>query len=192
MATSLKRVYWDACAWIALIQKERIYSENGSGRLLEDRYAMCLEVIRAAEKNKIEIVTSSFTLAEVCKNEDLRKDGEDKIAEYFEQDYILLVNVDRIVGEQARHYMMSGISGLKPPDAVHIATAAIANVGEMHTFDGKLLKKNGIFSTADGRKLTICKPEFQKAEAPLLRVIENAERDEDKPETEPEGEGASK
>lgn len=49
--TSLKRIYWDACSWIALIQKERILDDKGA--LIEDRYTMCRSVISAAEKSAI-------------------------------------------------------------------------------------------------------------------------------------------
>lgn len=64
MASPLKRVYWDACAWIAVIQKEKIL-KNG---VVEDREMMGKTVIEAAKKNKLEILTSAFCLAEVCKN----------------------------------------------------------------------------------------------------------------------------
>jgi len=55
MATSLKRVYWDACAWIALIQKEKIRDKRGV--IIEDRETMCKAVIAAAKASKCEIVT---------------------------------------------------------------------------------------------------------------------------------------
>lgn len=38
MADSPKRVSWDACTWIALIQQEKIRDENGN--VVEDRYAL--------------------------------------------------------------------------------------------------------------------------------------------------------
>jgi hypothetical protein len=72
MASFPKRVYWDACTWIALIQKEKIRDDK-TGRLVEDREQMCRDVIEAAKKGKIEIVSSTLCLAEVCKHPDLRK-----------------------------------------------------------------------------------------------------------------------
>jgi len=42
-----KRVYWDACSWIALIQKEKILQPAGA---VEDREMICKSVIEAARK----------------------------------------------------------------------------------------------------------------------------------------------
>jgi len=46
MASPTKRVYWDACTWIAVIQKEKIQLPNGT---IEDRETMGREVIEAAK-----------------------------------------------------------------------------------------------------------------------------------------------
>lgn len=169
MANSPKRVYWDACTWIALIQKEKIFAPNG--RLTENRLAMCLSVIAQAKKGNIEIVTSTLSLAEVCKNPEVKGGDEDNLADYFENDYILLANVDRLIGERARTLMMAGHAKLKPPDAIHIATAAIANVEEMHTFDGGLIDLDGIVGKLDGTILKICKPEVPGKPLPLLQGL---------------------
>jgi len=181
MATLPKRVYWDACSWIALIQQEKIQKD---GKLIEDRELLCRAVIEMAKDNKLEILTSSFCLAEVCKNRDVRDQVPDKIAAFFENDYILLVALDTFVGVRARALMLGGYAGLKPPDACHLATAAISNVDEMHTFDGALLNLDGKIDKADGTKLKICKPE---AGAPLplfgfLREEESKQVEPDKPD----------
>src|SRR5664279_226101 len=111
MASSLKRVYWDACVWIALIQKEKIPKKDSK---LEDREQMCREVIESAKKANVEILTSALCLAEVCKNPGLvQSHTSDKIAAFFERDFILVVNVDTAVGEKARELMMGGFAGLK-------------------------------------------------------------------------------
>ena len=170
VADPIKRVYWDACAWIARIQREKI--TDPSGKLIEDREAVCQEVIVAAEARKLEIATSALSLAEVCKNPGLRTEGEDKIAGFFENEYILLTNVDRFVGERARLLMMSGYSRLKPPDAIHLASAALSNADEMHTFDDGLLKLDGLIDKADGNKLAIKKPNVGATSLPLLDLIE--------------------
>ena len=119
---------------------------------------MCKTVIEAAKKNKLEIVTSAFCLAEVCKSADVREEAADKIAAYFENDYILVVALDKFVGERARDLMRAGYSKLKPPDASHVATALLLNVDEMHTFDDKLIDLDGLLDKRDGTKLKICKP----------------------------------
>ena len=117
MAASPRRVYWDACVWIALIQKEKIRYE---GNIIEDREMMCRTVVESAKRGGIEILTSALSLAEVCKDPAIKTQQADAISDYFENDYILLVNVDRFVGERARTLMMGGgYTGLKPPDGGH-------------------------------------------------------------------------
>jgi len=156
MANLPKRVYWDACSWIALIQKEKIHH---GGKLIEDREMLCRTVIETAKQGKLEILTSTFCLAEVCKNKDILDQSPDKIAAYFENDYLLLVALDTFVGVRARALMLGRYKGLKPPDACHVATAALSNVHEMHTFDGALIDLSGQVDKIDGTKLTICKPD---------------------------------
>jgi predicted nucleic acid-binding protein len=126
-------------------------------------------VIEQAKKGKIEIAMSALCLAEVCKNKDIKDGDPKKIAEFFEHDYLLLVNLDRDVGEQARELMMAGISKLKPADACHLATAAMTpDVVELHTFDEKLLSLNGSITKADGTPLKICWPDVGGPPPPLL------------------------
>jgi predicted nucleic acid-binding protein len=181
MASFPRRVYWDACAWIALIQREKIRDSNG--KLIEDRDQMCRDVIEAARKGKIEIVTSTLCLAEVCKHPALQDTKKaDQIAAYFENDFVLLVDVDVFVGEKARELMLGGYSGLKPPDAIHIATALISpRVEEMHTFDDKLLKLTERLDTETGERLKIRKPSTGEPAPPLLEHIEKSKENDDKP-----------
>jgi predicted nucleic acid-binding protein len=168
MANPPKRVYWDACTWIALIQREKIQLASGQ---IEDRETMCRMVIEAAKNGSIEILTSTFCLAEVCRHLDKERTS-DKLAEFFENDYILLTNVDRLVAERARALMITGYSKIKPPDAVHLATAAVSpRLEEMHTFDARLLAIDGLIDKADGAKLKICKPDPGAPPAPLLEAM---------------------
>jgi predicted nucleic acid-binding protein len=182
MATS-RRIYWDACSWIALIQQETLLDDKG--RTIEDRYSMCRSVVQVAEKGQIEIATSTLSLAEVNRNPAGTKSGEDKIAGYFERDYVLLVNLDTAVGGRARLLMQSRFSGLKPADACHLATAVIASVDEFHTFDGRLIALSGLITglitKLDGTKLTICKPDPGGEPMPLLDTLSKQSPTEDQP-----------
>jgi predicted nucleic acid-binding protein len=167
MANNSRRVYWDACTWIALIQREKILVGSS------DRDTLCRAVIAEAKKNKIEILTSTLSLVEVCKNRELRSKDDDLIGAFFENDYILLMNVDRLVGEHARKLMIAGHTGLKPPDAIHLASAVLGNVSEFHTFDGGGEKKGLLdldqkIDRLDGGKLRICTPDVGGATPPLL------------------------
>jgi predicted nucleic acid-binding protein len=165
MANSPRRIYSESSAWIALIQKEQIPDGKGG---IEDRYGMCRNVIEAAKKGQIEIVTSFFTQTEVF------KPGADsgKLEAFFENDYILRTNVDKFVSEKAQSIMGSRFGkGLKPPDATHLASAIVSNAEEMHTFDTDLLKLDGKIAKTDGTFLKICKPDAGGSPAPLLDAM---------------------
>ena len=166
MGASPKRIYWDACVWIALIQDERIPLVDGG---VELRGALCRAVISQAEKGKAEVLTSAFCLIEVCKAGDI-KAGHDsgRLAAFFENDYIVVVNIDRQVGERGRALMLSGYPKLKPADASHLAAALVWNVDEMHTFDDILLGLDGKLDKRDGTRLRICKPSHGGSPLPLF------------------------
>jgi predicted nucleic acid-binding protein len=152
-----------------MIQQEKI--QNDKGQITEDRYSMCRSVVQVAEKGQIEIATSTLSLAEVNKNPAGTKPGEDKIAAYFERDYVLIVNLDTAVGERARALMQSGFAGLRPADACHLAAAISASAEEFHTFDTRLLNLNGLITKLDGTKLAICKPDPGGHPMPLLDAL---------------------
>ncbi len=111
MTKSVPRVYWDACSWIALINKEM---PNGSNGIQHKRFEMCRNTIRLAEAGEIEVVTSSFTLAEVCKKPLDANSPANNLPSFFNQKYILLVNVDKQVALKAQASQLSNIA-VKPP-----------------------------------------------------------------------------
>jgi predicted nucleic acid-binding protein len=171
MATSLSRVAWDACTWIAYIQRERIFGPDGK-TVVEDRGAMCRPVLEAAERGIVEIIVSAIALVEVLARNRASGVEDQKIRDFFDNEYILLVNVDKHLGDFARRLMLAGHPGLKPPDAIHLATACVANADEFHTFDDRLLALSGAIDKSDGTRLVIKKPAVPAPPAPLLDEIE--------------------
>jgi predicted nucleic acid-binding protein len=150
-----RRYAWDSCSWIALIIQEQARLKDGT---TEDRARLCNHIVDLATKKNVEIATSGLSLAEVCKHDEVKAQDGDTLSDFFRNDYILVVPVDRYVGTLARQYMQVGYAGLKPPDAVHLATAVVAQVAEFHTFDDKLLKLNQKIAMPNGGVLTIRKP----------------------------------
>ncbi len=167
------KYYWDACAWIALIQQE-------PARLDALSY-----VIEEAKKGNVEIWTSNFTLAEVYKRPcDGAKKGiaavEDAAFEDFiVQDFVTRVQVDFDVGVLARRLLRMYPEIGKPQDGVHLATALLHNVDELHTYDRQdLIGLSGRIDRKDGQKLKICAPPQRPAPAqpektPMERFIED-------------------
>lgn len=127
---------------------------------------------------KIEIAFSACCYPEVCKQPTIKASSEDSISSYFEHDYLLPVALDTAVGEFSRTLMMANYSGLKPQDAVHLATAAYINAGELHTFDKKLLALDGMIDRKDGTKLKICWPEVSEPAGPLLKEMKKGPKED--------------
>src|SRR5438132_4485166 len=142
--------------------------ENG----IEDRGAMCRPVLDAAERGVIEIVVSAIALVEVLARNRTSGIDDQRVRDFLDNDYILLVNVDKHLGDFARRLMLAGHSGLKPPDVIHLATACIANVDEFHTFDDRLLALDGVIDRLEDTRLAIKKPAVPASPAPLLDEIE--------------------
>jgi predicted nucleic acid-binding protein len=147
--------------------------------ITERRYEMCRDTLMRAEKGDIEIVTSAFTLAEVCKHNSPVSNPAINLPAFFDQKYILLVPVDKQIAMKAQNLQLAGVGGLKPPDAVHIASALVANVPIFHTFDQKLINLNKKLTLADGNDLLIVKPTEEVPMPGLLKAMQPNEADED-------------
>jgi predicted nucleic acid-binding protein len=157
MATSPSQVAWDSCTWIAHIQGETILGPDGK-TVVEDRGAMCRPVLDAAERSVIEIVVSATALVEVLARNRTSSIDDQRVRDFFDNDYILLADVDKHLGDFARRLMLAGHPGLKLPDAIHLATACVANVDQFHTFDDRLLALDG----AIDRLGNLCKRQCQR------------------------------
>lgn len=167
-----RRVYWDACAFLGLINKE------------VGKHDRCLAVWREAEQGTTMIITSFFTFAEVfkakCEGKErpLDEAGDKQIELVLQQEFIEGVLVDETIGINARRLMRRHEQCSKPTDGIHLATALRLNVDEMHTYDGSdLLPLDGQLMCADGRYLKICEvrpiPPDPLPSAPLLDAIED-------------------
>lgn len=151
---SKRRVYWDSCVWLGLFNKEA------------DKLPACKYIVECAQAGNIEIVTSTFSLAEVfktrCKDPNHRISSEYDVVmeDFFMQDFIFMASVDGRVAIEARRLLRSyGDVLKKPQDAIHLATAFCYNVSEVHTFDGTDLKPlSGVVCCLDGTEMTISDP----------------------------------
>lgn len=168
---SVELRYWDSNAFLAYFQEE------------EGRVDSCEAVLEEAEKGKILIVTSALTLAEVLAirgkerlppNPILKK----KVIDFFKNEYIAVQNVTREVAELARDLVWD--KGIKPKDAVHVASAIAAGVTVFETYDKPLEKKGGKVG------LTIREPPERPQPSLPLGPPKNKPKTEGAPRTEPE------
>lgn len=147
------RRYWDACNFIGVINKE------------PDKVGVCSAILKEAQSAnpRIQIVTSIFTIAEVVKPKGcvgLTPEDEQQIDDFFENEWIVPVNADRSLMEEARR--LQRLHGLKVHDAIHVASAIAAEVGIIETYDTNLLKWNNVIANPHGvDPIQIRKPIYQ-------------------------------
>ena len=154
-----RRVYWDSSAFLAWLLPE------------PDREDHCKEVLDAAESGELEIVTSAVTLTEVIKigksAPRLKEADEEKIRLFFENPYILIFSTTRIVAELARQLIWKHPK-LKPKDSIHLASAILAKIGEVHSYDRDHLSLDGLIGSPP---VKICTPQMVQR---TLKYPENA------------------
>ena len=90
------RRYWDSCNFISLVAEDE-----------PDRADICQKILEDAANGKCEIVISSLTIAEVVKPKGyaiIPEEVENKIANFFLHEYILVYDLTRTVAEKSRMY----------------------------------------------------------------------------------------
>ena len=129
--------YWDACVFLAWLKEE------------QDKLAQCQAALREAEEGKLVIVTGTLTLAEtlyLVKGEmPVSPETRHKVRGFFENDYILMAELDRATAELAQDVVWD--HDVRHKDAIHVATAAMhrerLGIQQLDTFDGPLASLSG-------------------------------------------------
>ena len=99
-------------------------------------------IIDDAVGGETEIVVSAIAECEVAKLEGYDDaTAERRIADFFNRPYILRATVDPFVSRETRRLVRE--RGLKPPDAIYLATAIRLQVPLLETYDSKLLGLDG-------------------------------------------------
>ena len=106
-----KKVYWDSCVWISLINQEAGRVENCQA--MEEAAKKCSGVNGQIEGSK-----------------------DPDFEAFIEQDFVTEVQVDHDIAVVARRLLRSNQQLKKPADAIHLATAVLYNLDEFHTYDG--------------------------------------------------------
>lgn len=144
------KVYWDACAWIGLINSE-------PGKIPPLEYFFSL-----AKRGQLEIWTSAVSYVEVyhiaSETQPYDKDGVDAIKQVIQAPFVKTIPLDMEVGTKARGLRRS--HNLKIADAIHIASALVKSVSPLHTWDrDDLIALDNSLSCRDLTKLRIVEPE---------------------------------
>jgi predicted nucleic acid-binding protein len=157
-----ERIYWDS-----MVFNHRIAGTHPDMPILK-------HISDRAERGEIELLTSIFTLCEVAKVEPTGQaltveEQESRIDRFFQNPYILPIQVDRRVAQLTRSIIRQ--FSIKGKDAVHIASAIIAKAAVMQTYDKDLLKLNMKIGSP---LLRIETPTWKDGQVPLLEEEEPA------------------
>lgn len=142
--SDLPLVYWDACVPLSYINGE------------VDRLSQ-IEALLAESGKTLQLVTSILSITEVAAAK-IEQDGkvldadiEAKINSLWEvESPIEVVEFYELIAEDAKKLMRQGIPKgwkLKPPDAIHLATADRLKVSAFHTYDPALEKYSQLTQT---------------------------------------------
>ena len=154
-------LYWDTDVFIHRFQRTPAH------------ITILQQLTDAAERGGIMFVQSTFTIAELVKDpegEKLTVVQESLIEDFFENDFVTVRTLTEQIAFLARKIARE--YGLKPGDAVHVATALFWKVPILHTFDQKLLNKAKLMSDLSIR---IEKPAWVGKALPLIDGIEASE-----------------
>jgi predicted nucleic acid-binding protein len=150
----IERRYWDTACFLAIMNNE-------TGRAGE-----CAAILRAATMRRLQIVTSALTITEVLfpkGGRPLSPELRATVRRFFKHPGIVLVNVDREVAESAQEYYWD--HGVRPKDAVHVASAVYAGAPAFETYDSALIALSGKLG---GDPLLTVRPPEPLPESPSL------------------------
>jgi predicted nucleic acid-binding protein len=145
-------LYWDACIFLSAINAN------------EDRLPIITSLLDDCDAGNLRIFTSYLSITEVAFAESEKKDSilddsiEEKINKLWQPPSpINLIEVDPFIVWDAKALIREAIKngwGLKPADAIHLATAQRIQADYFHTYD---IDKLGKFAKVTNLKIEVPK-----------------------------------
>lgn len=132
MKPKIPRRCWDSAVCLAYLQDE-------DGRR-EEIQAM----LDAADHGSLQIVISSLCIAEVLMmrgKPPIPAAHRELVRRFFCRSCFVVVELSRSLAERAQELVWA--HGIRPKDAVHVATALFANAVYLDTYDAGLIGKDG-------------------------------------------------
>jgi len=128
--------YWDAAVFLSYI--------NGEA----ERLPVIDSLLDSSRHGDLDIITSSLSIVEVAFTEmekqghELDPDAERAIdALFHDREAVTIVEFHQLIAREARRLMRRALTdgrSLKPPDAIHLATAIQQKVTAVHTYDERV------------------------------------------------------
>jgi len=140
MPNAYRRPYLDSSVYIAAIKGE------------QDRAEIAKHILEDAEQNKLEIVGSTFVIAEVIRAKGqtpLSSEDEQIVDHYVLRESMTWVELDVSLALEARR--IARAHGLKPTDAVHLASAIRGKADIVFRWDDRFVTGG---DTVEGIKVT--------------------------------------
>ncbi|HTV59805.1 MAG TPA: PIN domain-containing protein [Verrucomicrobiae bacterium] len=130
MTSKLNRIYWDSTAFICFLRKYE-----------GERRGICEDILYHARGGQVSLFTSTFTITEVIRprNGDVKgarhltPEEISEIEEMFQWPWLRKIDVDQRVARKAVE--LSRDYGLTPADAIHAASALIAQADVLQHWD---------------------------------------------------------
>lgn len=172
-----KTYYWDTVSFIAWLN-------GGLGHPREVIEGL-EEIAKEVSQNRANLCTSVITKTEILEGK-LKPEEKTRLDNLFKRRNVVLINLDEriatLAGEIRNYYRIRDIR-IATPDSIHLATAVIYEVDELHTLDGSgprqrpsdMLRLNG---NVAGHSLHIRVP--TAAQTSLLTGVGPMELDEKK------------
>ena len=151
---SAEKRYWDSTVIIAYLNNE------------QQRADICQAILDEAAAGNIVIYISALSMAEALKyrsRKPIAKENRQKVVEFFQNDYIRIINVDRFIARDAQELYWE--NGIDPKDAIIVATALKNKFTVMETYDDALITKS---KTVGSPPLEIRYPTKVQMGLPLL------------------------
>jgi predicted nucleic acid-binding protein len=125
-------IYWDSDAFLGWLQAE------------QGKVELCAGTLKRAELGEVVIFTSALTIAEVLWMRGapaIPQEKADIVRRFFRRSNLRIRNVTRGVAESAQDLVWN--HGIRPKDAIHVATALDSAAVALETFDEGLIGKSG-------------------------------------------------
>jgi predicted nucleic acid-binding protein len=161
---------WDSSVIVAFLRQE------------PGRVDSVQSILDMADAGQLKIYISALAISESLwpkGKKKIDKAKRNQVLEFFKRDYLIVVNVDRDIACKAQELVWD--NGIKPKDAIHVATSINCGTKVLETFDDGLIKKG---AKIDGDIIEIRKPTagFPLLEGNFNEGKEEAPQDEDSEE----------
>lgn len=118
----VEQIYWDSDAFLGWLQEEPGKAE------------LCEGTIERAQNGEVLIITSALTIAEVLwlrGAPPIPQEKAELVRRFFRRSYFRVRNVTRAISENAQDLVWN--HGIRPKDAIHVATALDAKTTALET-----------------------------------------------------------